>query len=465
MLLAASLILLVLAAALLALGVRGRVVDDHPICRKCRFDLVGLATPSNCPECGARLDRPRAIRSGTRRRRPGLVIAGVAILLLMALASGAFLNADRLIPYEPSWMLVLQAQYGSMKRAPAIVSELLARSDAFKLSQSAHAALARRALDVQSNPNLPWAREWASVLTDPSFTSTLTAAQREAASVADANADIRYRPRIRAGQKLPMELTLPVGERFLAVGARSGAISGVHLTIRDKSGAIVAQADQPEKLSMPTFARGSAAIGVEPSLAVPPGEYQLEATCPMTFACSDGAGSVTKTFQINGPLTVVPADQSTVEIIHDAAGQKLFMDNLSISGIIRAERNGRQAVSLNVNLSPSEYAGDGPLITWQLKGQVAIFTRAHLSSLDNSWPEATARASVAWCYTRTGWRVGGAVIPVDPAFAAGRCRLRLTPDVEAAERSLDIERILGDEIVMEIDVTPESQRQAPPPKR
>jgi len=152
MLMAALLILLVLAAALLALGVRGRVVDDHPICRKCRFDLVGLATPSNCPECGAGLDRPRAIRSGARRRRPGLVITGVAILLLMALASGAFLNADRLIPYEPSWALVLQAQYGSMKRAPAIVSELLARSDRFKLSQSAHAALARRALDVQSNP-------------------------------------------------------------------------------------------------------------------------------------------------------------------------------------------------------------------------------------------------------------------------------------------------------------------------
>jgi len=50
-------------------------------------------------------------------------------------------------------------------------------------------------------------------------------------------------------------------------------------------------------------------------------------------------------------------------------------------------------------------------------------------------------------------------------LAPGRYRLRLTPDIEAAERSLDIERILGDEIVMEIDVTPESQRQAPPPKR
>jgi len=60
------------------------------------------------------------------------------------------------------------------------------------------------------------------------------------------------------GQKLPIEVSLPVGERFLAVGARSGAITGVHLTIRDKSGAIIGQADQPEKLSMPTFARGSA---------------------------------------------------------------------------------------------------------------------------------------------------------------------------------------------------------------
>src|SRR5690349_6074803 len=47
---------LLLGVVLLALGLRGRRVGDHPYCRRCGFDLFGLppAHPA-CPECGADL--------------------------------------------------------------------------------------------------------------------------------------------------------------------------------------------------------------------------------------------------------------------------------------------------------------------------------------------------------------------------------------------------------------------------
>ena len=57
-----------LGLALLLLGVRGRRIDDHPICRRCGFDLFGLPAGSErCSECGAEVRRRRAIRIGRRK--------------------------------------------------------------------------------------------------------------------------------------------------------------------------------------------------------------------------------------------------------------------------------------------------------------------------------------------------------------------------------------------------------------
>src|SRR3954447_10809108 len=69
---------------LLAWSVRRRRVDDHPVCRRCGFDLTGRpAGSSGCSECGADLSRRRAIRRGNRARR-WRVARWVAIPLLLA---------------------------------------------------------------------------------------------------------------------------------------------------------------------------------------------------------------------------------------------------------------------------------------------------------------------------------------------------------------------------------------------
>src|SRR3954466_13437652 len=91
---AVSLLILVLVlvgagVALLIAGVRGRRVDDHPICRRCGFDLVGLPQGAAVGSgCGADLSAPRAIIVGHRVRRSGLRLAGAALLIVSAGAIG-----------------------------------------------------------------------------------------------------------------------------------------------------------------------------------------------------------------------------------------------------------------------------------------------------------------------------------------------------------------------------------------
>ena len=72
--------------ALLAVGLRGRRVDDHRLCRGCGYDLTGLpAGAARCSECGRDLTAKRAVRVGHRERRRWAVVLSV----LLALPSAA----------------------------------------------------------------------------------------------------------------------------------------------------------------------------------------------------------------------------------------------------------------------------------------------------------------------------------------------------------------------------------------
>src|SRR5688500_6972626 len=80
-------------------GWRGRRVNNHPLCRRCGFDLTGRPPDSaRCAECGADLSDRCAIRVGQRecRRRP--LAAGVVLILLTLapLAALGLMHARRI---------------------------------------------------------------------------------------------------------------------------------------------------------------------------------------------------------------------------------------------------------------------------------------------------------------------------------------------------------------------------------
>src|SRR5262245_40441147 len=79
---AATILVFIVGLVLLWLGWRGRRLDDHPWCRRCKFDLYGRwPSASVCPECGKELHRRRAVRIGQRRKRPIVIFVSALILI------------------------------------------------------------------------------------------------------------------------------------------------------------------------------------------------------------------------------------------------------------------------------------------------------------------------------------------------------------------------------------------------
>lgn len=111
-LLLVSILLLAAGGILVVRGWRGKRLDDHPVCSRCRFDLHGLpidADEAACPECGVTLDK-HPPRIGRRRRSPARIVAGTVLLLVMLLFSGIHFatHAGNLRPYQlmPTSMLL-----------------------------------------------------------------------------------------------------------------------------------------------------------------------------------------------------------------------------------------------------------------------------------------------------------------------------------------------------------------------
>ena len=159
-------VLLLLGLGMMIFGWHGRAIDDHPLCRRCGFDLTGKPPSSDrCPECGADLTRATAVRMGRRRRRPALLGGGV-LLLLSALSVGSLAFAQRfselsLLRLEPTWWLARQATHRE-RDVDAVLAELEHRLLAGKLPAVTVDAVSDRALaaEVYTPGVPPWSASW-----------------------------------------------------------------------------------------------------------------------------------------------------------------------------------------------------------------------------------------------------------------------------------------------------------------
>lgn len=127
-------------------GLRGRRVDDHPVCSACQFDLVGSWPSSKiCPECGADLKSAGAVQHGHRRRRRAVVGIGAAMLLA---AAALLLFAGFDPEFAINWnalktdgWLVRNLQSTDAQTAEAALRELVQRDQSDSLSSSNRTAL------------------------------------------------------------------------------------------------------------------------------------------------------------------------------------------------------------------------------------------------------------------------------------------------------------------------------------
>lgn len=202
----------VVGAALLAVGLRGRKLDDHPICRKCRFDLVGVwPGRETCPECGAGLTEARARRIGNRRPIRWMMGAGAAALIAatgwLSITGGLFLAGPKANPYKPFWLLRYDAA-GPGPRAAASIDELDRRLNGGKLSPAQSASIIGDAIAAQADRGRPWHSEWASLLRTAKLQGQLSPGEIEQYWRNGIEVEALIRRAARAGRPIPMKIRI-----------------------------------------------------------------------------------------------------------------------------------------------------------------------------------------------------------------------------------------------------------------
>ena len=157
---------------LLVLGVRGKRIDDHPLCRKCKYDLVGTAQlPTKCPECGSELSKNRATRIGNRKRKRVVLAIGLIIFTTSLTMTGLFgwaqaKNFDW-YPFKPLWLLSNEAMHTvprSQVNKPQ--REIHRRLADDKLSDRQIDGLVEKALKLQADQSIKWDLFWGDIIED-----------------------------------------------------------------------------------------------------------------------------------------------------------------------------------------------------------------------------------------------------------------------------------------------------------
>jgi len=155
-----------IGAVLLTLGLRGRRIDDHPVCARCRFDLSGAPEPrTTCPECGRNVSEPKGIKIGQRRRRPRMLATGAAALtmslLIWGVAGWGLWKGTNWNTYKPTGWLLFEARVGAPGEADAAIREVATRlAMGIRLSPAQLDEFTRVVLDHQADFSRPWGDGW-----------------------------------------------------------------------------------------------------------------------------------------------------------------------------------------------------------------------------------------------------------------------------------------------------------------
>lgn len=213
---------------LIMLGVLGRRVNRHPVCRACGFDLQDLwpAVPT-CPECGSGLRRARAVRSGLRRRRwlclaTGLLLVTGPLITLVTVGLAMMAGHD-LARHKPASLLCWEARHGAPVHSRASATHLLERLKKDVLTPDDVRGAVETALLIQADPARTWSAEWGELVELARLSELVSDEQYQCFKRQTSVLKFEARDQIRVGRSLPAMVEL----REARVGLKGGYMTQV----------------------------------------------------------------------------------------------------------------------------------------------------------------------------------------------------------------------------------------------
>ncbi|GJQ28658.1 MAG: hypothetical protein HBSAPP03_05420 [Phycisphaerae bacterium] len=219
---------LALGLAMLWVGLRGRRINDHPVCRQCAFDLHGIYPESvTCPECGAGLKREKSVRIGARRRMVGVTLLGAFLALaplppIAAVALAAITGTD-VNAYKPLGLILWEARRADRARTAKLAAEVLNRALSKSLSPAQYQTVIEAVLAMQADSAVVWDEGWGDLIERAKLDGVLTAAQESRFNTQAFALTPRTRAKVRAGQVLPVRLMPGAGR----VASTTNLLAGV----------------------------------------------------------------------------------------------------------------------------------------------------------------------------------------------------------------------------------------------
>ena len=204
-------LLTVAAGGLLTLlGLRGRRADDHPLCRRCGFDLTGNPAAPVCTECGVDLTRPKAIKVGRRARRRLPLAVGGTLLLLALVAGGVggwrWARGVDWQQHKPEWWLRHDLASGDFPRSAAAFGEIARRRAAKTLSPDAALSAADWVLRQQADSSRKWDYGWGKFVQTLRDEGALDDARYGRFAVGSVAPTLTTRRRVGRGDPVPLQI-------------------------------------------------------------------------------------------------------------------------------------------------------------------------------------------------------------------------------------------------------------------
>ena len=416
-----------LAGGTVIFALRGRPIDNHPICRKCGFDLFGLSESTRCPECGTELSA-QAIRLGHRAVRRGALALGILVLmpslLMTATLSVAAIKRVDLYAYKPVWWLLREAD------APAL-EELRRRLAAGKLSDANLASIVSAALKAQANVNSPWLAGWGDLVEMSHASGKVSDEQWKQYGRHAAPLTITARPRFRRGDPLPLSIE--------CTRLRVGSESQLRATVEVQSDWLVdRRSNFFDRNLLRPFYQGTG-IRIDKTLMVPPtalahisdGLFTMKMPVSVTvceqrrpdrsgndgFVCSYDEHLIAKSI-------LLPREQPAVELVRDSAQRAAMEGALAIGG------QGNRCVHVGPSGAWLDIDCNDPPVG-------LAFDLSARDPRGNEWP----MQSVSIAAHARGWWTGRVAARDLKGFNADRIDVMLRPNPAVAVNTVDVLQI------------------------